>query len=69
MAMSTLAETGVDEVRNEVPTYFTPILLQACERLLSQRVEVKMKGRKVHDVLNRLHVAMPQPRDGKVRVS
>jgi nucleolar GTP-binding protein len=40
---------------------------QACERLLEQRVEVKMKGAKVQDVLNRLHVAVPQARDGKAR--
>ena len=36
---------------------------EACERLLAQRVEVKMKSKKVTDVINRLHVAMPAPRD------
>ena len=56
IGMSTLTQDGVDEVRNT-----------ACEKLLAQRVEVKMKGKKVNDVLHRLHVAMPAPRDGKAR--
>ncbi|KAK3702869.1 hypothetical protein QZH41_014142 [Actinostola sp. cb2023] len=50
--MSTISEEGIMNVRNE-----------ACERLLAQRVEVKMKSKKVTDVINRLHVAMPAPRD------
>lgn len=41
---------------------------QACDRLLSNRVETKMRGKKVHDVLNRLHLAMPTKRDEKVLV-
>ena len=39
---------------------------QACDRLLAQRVEVKLKGKKVNDVLNRLHLALPAKRDEKV---
>ena len=35
----------------------------ACDRLLAQRVEVKVKSNKVDSVLNRLHVAQPKPRD------
>lgn len=42
---------------------------QACDRLLSHRVDNKMKGKKVHDVLNRLHLAMPAKRDEKVKYS
>ncbi|XP_034744464.1 nucleolar GTP-binding protein 1-like [Etheostoma cragini] len=53
---STLTEEGVMQVKNE-----------ACDRLLSHRVENKMKGKKVHDVLNRLHLAMPAKRDDKER--
>ncbi|XP_054622587.1 nucleolar GTP-binding protein 1 [Dunckerocampus dactyliophorus] len=53
---STLTEEGVIQVKNE-----------ACDRLLAHRVDNKMKGKKVHDVLNRLHVAMPVKRDEKVR--
>uniref|UniRef100_A0A4W4FNP0 Nucleolar GTP-binding protein 1 n=1 Tax=Electrophorus electricus TaxID=8005 RepID=A0A4W4FNP0_ELEEL len=40
---------------------------QACDRLLAHRVDTKMKGKKVHDVLNRLHLAMPAKRDEKER--
>uniref|UniRef100_A0A7N8YH26 Nucleolar GTP-binding protein 1 n=1 Tax=Mastacembelus armatus TaxID=205130 RepID=A0A7N8YH26_9TELE len=40
---------------------------QACDRLLAHRVDTKMKGKKVHDVLNRLHLAMPTKRDQKER--
>uniref|UniRef100_A0A8D3E848 GTP binding protein 4 n=1 Tax=Scophthalmus maximus TaxID=52904 RepID=A0A8D3E848_SCOMX len=40
---------------------------QACDRLLAHRVDAKMKGKKVHDVLNRLHLAMPAKRDQKDR--
>lgn len=54
--MSTLTETGVIEVRN-----------QACDRLLAHRVEIKMKTKKVTDVANRLHVAVPVKRDHKDR--
>jgi len=54
--MSTFSEEGVIEVRNE-----------ACDRLLAHRVDIKLKSRKVNDVLNRLHVAQPQKRDDHVR--
>lgn len=56
MEMSTATEEGVIEVRNE-----------ACDLLLAHRVENKMNGKKVTGVLNRLHVAMPEARDDKVR--
>ena len=54
--MSTLSEEGVMLVKTD-----------ACERLLAQRVEVKMKSKKVNEVVNRLHVAMPVARDYKER--
>ncbi|KAM5584551.1 hypothetical protein ABKV19_004096 [Rosa sericea] len=54
--MSTLTEEGVISVKNA-----------ACERLLNQRVELKMKSKKINDCLNRFHVAMPKPRDQKER--
>lgn len=53
---STLTEEGVMQVKGE-----------ACDRLLAHRVDNKMKGKKVHDVLNRLHLAMPAKRDEKER--
>lgn len=53
--MSTLTEEGIMRVKTE-----------ACDRLLSVRVETKAKGRKVNEVINRLHVAFPAQRDEKV---
>lgn len=56
LTMSTLTEDGVIAVKNA-----------ACERLLNQRVEIKMKSKKINDCLNRFHVAIPKPRDNKER--
>lgn len=52
MQMSTVTELGVNEVK-----------VEACERLLSYRVDQKMRTKKVDGILNRLHVAVPQLRD------
>ncbi|KAG0491481.1 hypothetical protein HPP92_004879 [Vanilla planifolia] len=56
LTMSTLTDDGVISVKNA-----------ACERLLNQRVEIKMKSKKINDCLNRFHVAIPKPRDDKER--
>ncbi|XP_031282731.1 nucleolar GTP-binding protein 1-like [Pistacia vera] len=56
LTMSTLTEDGISAVKNA-----------ACERLLNQRVELKMKTKKINDCMNRFHVAMPKPRDQKER--
>lgn len=56
LEMSTVTDTGVAEVKAE-----------ACERLLGYRVDQKMKAKKVDNVLNRLHVAIPEKRDNKER--
>ncbi|XP_060638532.1 GTP-binding protein 4 [Anolis sagrei] len=53
---STLTEEGVIQVKTE-----------ACDRLLAHRVDTKMKGNKVNDILNRLHLAVPTKRDTKER--
>jgi nucleolar GTP-binding protein len=45
-------EEGVMDVRNA-----------ACDALLAHRVEAKMKGNKVNSIVNRIHVAIPKPRD------
>ncbi|KAK2105389.1 Nucleolar GTP-binding protein 1 [Saguinus oedipus] len=60
---STLTEEGVIKVKTEV----SAALSQACDRLLAHRVETKMKGNKVNEVLNRLHLAVPTRRDDKER--
>lgn len=56
LSMSTISEEGVMTVKTE-----------ACNQLLAQRVEVKMKNKKAKDVMNRLHVAIPTQRDQKER--
>lgn len=57
LEMSTVNDMGVMEVKT-----------LACEKLLSYRVDQKMRTKKVDGVLNRLHVAVPKPRDDKVRL-
>lgn len=39
----------------------------ACQNLLAARVEQKMSGQKINDVLNKLHLAIPKARDTKER--
>lgn len=56
LQMSTVSEEGVMEVK-----------VEACERLLGFRVDHKLKTKKVENILNRLHVAMPERRDNKER--
>eukprot|EP01026_Neomeris_dumetosa_P035810 TRINITY_DN28787_c0_g1_i3.p1 TRINITY_DN28787_c0_g1~~TRINITY_DN28787_c0_g1_i3.p1 ORF type:complete len:459 (-),score=98.24 TRINITY_DN28787_c0_g1_i3:315-1631(-) len=56
MTMSALKEEGVMNVKQV-----------ACERLLANRVGTKVQGKKITDVVNRVHVAMPKPRDSKPR--
>ena len=48
MEMSTHSQNGVTEVKSK-----------ACDMLLEMRVEAKMKSKKVNDVMNKLHVALP----------
>lgn len=53
---SCVTDEGVMEVRNA-----------ACEKLMAMRVEAKLQGQKINDVLNRLRLAAPQIRDDKAR--
>lgn len=53
---SCVTEEGVMNVRNS-----------ACEKLLNQRVEIKMRSQKMSDVLNKLHLAEPTSRDERTR--
>lgn len=53
---STVTEDGITAVKEK-----------ACNLLLAQRVEMKMKGKQVSNIMNRLHVATPRPRDNKKR--
>jgi len=56
LAMSTLTTEGVDKVKDV-----------ACETLLEYRVEKKLKSKISSQVVSRVHVAMPAPRDEKER--
>ncbi|KFM27467.1 Nucleolar GTP-binding protein 1 [Auxenochlorella protothecoides] len=56
IAMSTLTEEGVSVVKQI-----------ACDRLLASRVEIKLKSKRINEVGNRIHVAMPRIRDGTAR--
>jgi len=54
--MSTMTEEGVMAVKKA-----------ACDVLLANRVESKMNSKKSDDILSRIHLATPTPRDDKVR--
>jgi len=56
LPMSSLTEEGVAQVKE-----------YACEKLLNMRVDAKLGTMRREDVLSRLHVAMPAPRDDKSR--
>mmetsp|Transcript_14331 Transcript_14331/g.23661 ORF Transcript_14331/g.23661 Transcript_14331/m.23661 type:complete len:649 (+) Transcript_14331:103-2049(+) len=56
ISMSNTSEEGVADVKTT-----------ACDKLLTLRVEQKVAGKKVNDVLNRLRVAEPKERDDKER--
>lgn len=56
MPMSNHSEEGVSQVK----TF-------ACDKLLEHRVDSKVKGKKLGDIMNRLTVAMPVARDDKKR--
>ena len=56
LEMSTMTDEGVMEVK-----------MEACERLLQSRVEAKLKSRKSDNILEKLRVANPAPRDHKER--
>lgn len=54
--MSNFTDEGIMDVKT-----------RACDALLEKRVAEKLKSRKVGDVLNRLSVTMPKPRDNRQR--
>ncbi|KAI8643841.1 GTP binding protein 4 [Parasitella parasitica] len=57
LTMSCYNDVGVMNVRNS-----------ACDKLLAARVEMKMKGNKINDVINKIHLAQPQQRDNISRL-
>ncbi|KAH9083826.1 P-loop containing nucleoside triphosphate hydrolase protein [Lactarius deliciosus] len=54
--VSCYSEEGVMDLKNK-----------ACDALLAQRVDAKLKGSKINTIINRIHVAQPKPRDDVVR--
>jgi len=52
VSMSNMTEEGISSVKKA-----------ACDKLLAMRVEAKLQGKKLGGVLNRLHLAVPTPRD------
>lgn len=58
LELSCATDTGVMEARN-----------RACEKLLQSRVEQKLKGGRINDVLNKIHLAQPTPRDDVPRLA
>jgi len=56
VAMSALTEEGVGRVKEF-----------ACQKLLDQRLDIKLNTLKQDDILRRLHVATPAPRDDRQR--
>ncbi|ORE01583.1 GTP binding protein 4 [Rhizopus microsporus var. microsporus] len=57
LTMSCYNEEGVMNVRNI-----------SCDKLLAARVEMKMKSNKMNDVINKIHLAIPQQRDNVARL-
>ncbi|KAK7605461.1 hypothetical protein V9T40_007319 [Parthenolecanium corni] len=56
LSMSTMTDEGIMEVKQT-----------ACDTLLEYRIENKIHAKKIDNILNRLHVAVPQNLDGKER--
>ena len=56
MTMSNISEHGVSEVK-----------ASACDKLLATRVDARVSGNKIDNVMNRLQVFQPTPRDNVVR--
>jgi len=56
--MSNVSEEGISKVK-----------ATACDMLLRQRCERKLQTNKVENIANRINVAMPTPRDNKVRTT
>jgi len=56
LSMSNISDEGVHDVKQS-----------ACDKLLEQRIQTKLRGKKVNDIMNRLQVAQPFARDNRER--
>eukprot|EP01091_Cochliopodium_minus_P014133 TRINITY_DN4737_c0_g1_i1.p1 TRINITY_DN4737_c0_g1~~TRINITY_DN4737_c0_g1_i1.p1 ORF type:complete len:664 (-),score=195.33 TRINITY_DN4737_c0_g1_i1:76-2067(-) len=64
-----LKEEGIAycELSNMLDLGVTELKTQVCDLLLDQRVQKKMQSGTFKNMLNRLHIAQPIPRDDKIR--
>jgi nucleolar GTP-binding protein len=64
--------SDVDVTMTEISCYTDEGVMKlrnlACDRLLASRVEMKLKGSKISNVLNKLHLAQPVARDERERL-
>jgi len=59
--------TSIIQMSNATEEGVITVKTQACELLLTERYEKKIKGKKMENVINRIHIATPTPRDEKER--
>jgi len=57
LPMSSITEEGIVAVKQS-----------ACEALLQHRTQIKLRGKHIQEVANRVHLAIPVPRDDKERL-
>jgi nucleolar GTP-binding protein len=67
MIADAAADTTVMHMSNHSEEGIGAVKTTACDRLLEQRVDIKLRGKKTDSVLNRLHLAQPTARDAKTR--
>jgi len=59
--------TSIIQMSNATEEGISNVKAQACELLLAERYEKKIKGKRMESVVNRIHIATPTPRDDKDR--
>jgi len=59
--------TSIIQMSNATEEGIINVKEQACELLLADRYERKIKGKKMESVINRIHIATPTPRDERER--
>jgi len=66
-AMSKERDTQIVEMSNVTEEGVAKVKTTACDMLLMDRYERKIKGKKLQSVINRIHIATPTKRDTKAR--
>ncbi|KAK1284206.1 Nucleolar GTP-binding protein 1 [Acorus calamus] len=60
--------SSIDGLSEEDKKLVEEMKSEAAKTVIGQRVDLKMKSKKMNDQLNRFHVAIPKPRDNKERL-